>query len=147
MLSAIRELAAEPRKFRSVKHAMLWYRDQLAARLRVNRCLSDVGTPRSRKSIDVADATFARLANCLRSGVHQGDPDDEDEAAGARWRVSGELLCWLLAWYEGDGWGDGTWLAGKAGLTRWTFQRRCRRTERAMRARLDAAGLLLEDEC
>ena len=68
-----------------------------------------------------------------------------DDAAAVRYRISGEMQCWLLCWYEGDEWGDGTDLASRAGLSRWAFGRRCRRTERVLRTRLEWAGLLVDD--
>lgn len=132
----LRELAAQPRTFRNVKHAILWYRDQLAGRLRTSRDVSDVGTPRSRESIDIADATFAAIAQCLRR-THPADHDPESAA----YLASGERLLWLVASYEAR-WGDNTWLADKAKLTRWSFTRLCRRTERVLHVRLEYANLL-----
>lgn len=139
MSAVLRELAAIPRTFHSVKHALLWYRDQLATRLRVNRDISDVGTPRSRESIDVADATFAAIAQCLR---RQHPADHEPESAA--YLASGERLLWLVASYEAR-WGDNIWLADKAKLTRWSFTRLCRRTERVLHLRLEYADLIIDE--
>lgn len=136
----LRELEAEPRTFQTVKGAMTWYTGQLQARARVNRDLASVGTPKSRAAIEQANATFAKIANCLKA-THHTDPTDPDYAAATRYRITGEMLLWLMAWYEST-WGDGQWLADKAGITRWSFTRRCRRTERALRTRLEGSGLI-----
>lgn len=129
---ALRALAASPRSFRSVKAALLWYHRQLQSRLRVNRDLADVGTPRNVETAEIAVATFAAIANCLKP-VHETDgrkyiePNsalpfgewrlrDEDEISELRARITGERQMWLLAWYEGDdsdGWGNDGFIATK----------------------------------
>lgn len=124
------------RTFHSPRQALLWYRDQLASRLRCTRDLEGVSVRLSAEARERRDATFAKLANCLRRD-HPADVEPES----AQWLMSGERVAWLLASYEAR-WGDNTWLADRANLTRWTFTRLCRRTERVLRRRLDFAGLL-----
>jgi len=98
----LRELGATHRRFRSVKQAMLWYRDQLAAKLQATRQGFEAGAgPRSREARDQAQAAFAAIAQCLRV-AHPSDPADVDDAAAVRYRISGEMQCWLLCWYEGN---------------------------------------------
>lgn len=130
----LRELGAETRLFRSVRGALLWYADQLGRRRRVSAGFEAHGAPISREAIDRTNATFAAVAYCLRS-VHHADTRPPPVAG---W---GEKLLWLVAWYEST-WGDGSVLAQQAGLTRWAFTRQCRRTERILRGRMEAAGLL-----
>lgn len=131
----LREFGAEVRRFRSARHALLWYRDQLAARLRSTRQGFALGAgPRSRESRDQAQATFAAVAQCLRARA-----EDEEEQAAMR----GECVVWLVASYEAR-WGDLTLLSERAGMTRWAFTRRCARTERYLGMRLRAAGLLVQ---
>lgn len=129
--TVLRELGAETRTFRTVKGAMLWYAGQLAVRLRVNQGY-EVGTaPRSQEARERTNATFAAIAGCLRS-YHTADLESP---------LPGEHVLWLVAWYETT-WGDGQFLADKAGLSRWAFTRRCRKTERTLRRRMECAGLL-----
>jgi hypothetical protein len=118
----LRELGAATRTFRTVKGAMLWYVGQLAARLRVNRDYEWGSTPRCEEARHVTNATFAKVANCLR-----GEP--------------GERVLWLVAWYETTE-GDGGYLAEQANLTRWAFVKRCKKTERTIRVRMEEAGIL-----
>ena len=115
------ELGATKLRFHSVKQAVLWYRREAAKRLW--RCtVLEVGcAPRRPDERDQANATYAAIAVCLKGLDH---------------------IPWLVGWYEGDGWGDGTWLAEQAGMTRWAFTRRCRKTERELRLRMDNAELL-----
>ena len=117
----LRELGAATRTFRGVRHALLWYRDQLAKRLSLARRYEFGAIPRSAEAREQTNATFAAVAACL---------------TGPR-----EPLIWLVAWYEHTE-GDGTWLAQQAGLTRWAFARRCRKTEKAVRWKMEDAGLL-----
>lgn len=130
----LRELGAETRRFRSVKGALLWYAAQLARRLRVNRGY-DEGCPTSRERIDQTNATFAAIAACL-SAYHPADIESP---------IPGAHIVWLVAWYETT-WGDGEFLAQQAGLSRWVFTRRCRKTERALWRRMEEAGLMEERE-
>lgn len=139
--AVVRELGCATRKFRSPKQALLWYRGQLDSRLRVSIDLTAGGTRRSQEARDQTNATFAAIARCLHF-AHWTDPTDADDLAAIRFRLSGEMITWLCAWYEGDGWGDGAYLAKKARLHRDTFRRRCLRTERAFRNRLESDGLL-----
>jgi len=129
----LRELGAETRTFRTVKGAMLWYAGQLANRLRVNRDFEAGVVPRSTESINRANATFAALAGCLRS-YHPADTESP---------LLGEHVLWLVAWYETTE-GDGQYLADWAEMSRWAFVKRCRKTERTLRKRMEQAGLLEE---
>jgi hypothetical protein len=132
----LREFGAEVRRFRSARHALLWYRDQLARRLQATRQGFEQGAgPRSREARDQAQATFAAIAQCLRAR-----PSDDDEERAA---MRGECVVWLVASYEAR-WGDLTLLSERADMTRWAFTRRCARTERYLAARLRAAGLLVQ---
>lgn len=142
--STLRELGAISRTFTSVKWAMIWYRQQAARRLW--RCtVLEIGTvPYSEEKKSEDGATYAKITACLRN-PHPTDPEDQDEAAEVRWHMSDDRLAWLVSWYEGDGWGDGTWLANKAGMNRWAFTRRCKKTERILRNRMEDAGLLEEE--
>ena len=128
----------QTRTFHSPRQALLWYRDQLASRLRCSRDLEGVSVRLSAEARERRDRTFARVANCLRRD-HLADVEPES----AQWLMSGERVAWLLASYEAS-WGDNTWLADSADLTRWTFTRLCRRTERVLRKRLESAGLIEE---
>jgi len=72
---------------------MLWYVGQLAARLRVNRDLEWGSTPRCEEARQQTNATFAAVAQCLRT-------------------LPGEHVLYLVAWYETT-WGDGQSLPTK----------------------------------
>jgi len=138
----LREFGAEVRRFRSARHALLWYRDQLAAKLRSTRQGMELGSgPASREKRDQAQATFAAIAQCLRR-QHSSDPVDEDERAEVHAAMRGECVVWLVASYEAR-WGDLTLLSERAGLHRDAFSRRIARTERFLRVRLRATGLLV----
>lgn len=157
----LRELHAEARTFRTVKGTLLWYRDQLARRLRVNRDPSSAGAGSGERD----DATFAAVAACLRM-YHPADLDGDGLAFVPRGRASGgvwtpgESLLWLVAWYENTS-DDGSdmaiesgleirqrrnpsagLLAVKAGLERRAFNRRCKTIQRKLRLRLAFALLL-----
>ena len=119
----LRELGAATRTFRGVRHALFWYRDQLAKRLSLARRYEFGAIPRSAEAREQTNATFAAVAACL---------------TGPR-----EPLIWLVAWYEHTE-GDGTWLAEQAGMSRWAFVRRVRKTERMLQDRLLNAGLVEE---
>ena len=118
----LRELGAEVRCFQTVRGALLWYRDQLAKRLRVNRDPASVGTPTSREERDQRQATFAAVAVAIR--------DVKD-------------IAWLVCWYE-TRYGDGVWLADRYGVSRWAFMRRMRRVEREVRERMQEQGVVEE---
>lgn len=118
----LRELGAEHRTFHTVRGALLWYRDQLAQRLRVNRDPADMGTPTNQRERDQKAATFAAVAYATR-GVQD--------------------IAWLVCWYE-TRYGDGVWLADRYGCSRWAFMRRMRKVEREVRGRLEDAGVLEE---
>lgn len=139
----LRELGCEHRTFRTVKGALLWYVDQMLTKLRMNHAL---GEERVRLSVEERErgrATLAKVRNCCEE-AHESDA----EITGMRLRemlpLRGELLMYLIAWYEAD-YGDGARLARKAAMTRWAFDRRCQRTEKILRHRMQAAGLLVED--
>jgi len=119
----LRELGAEKLRFESVKRAVIWYRREAARRIwRCTVMELEIGRiPFSTEDRNRNNATFAAIAVCLKGIEH---------------------IPWLVGWYEGDGWGDGTWLAEQAGMTRWRFQRRCRKTERELRRRLESADLM-----
>lgn len=151
--AALRELDAVPRTFRTVKGALLWYRDELMRRV---RC----------KSSHLDAPTFSAVLFCLK----EHHPADEIGRGLAyvpygRWKNQprwgpGEAILWLVAWYENTA-DDGTdmaeeaglemklhrdpdanALALRAGLQRRAFQRRCEATARKMRLRLVHAGLI-----
>lgn len=157
--AVVRELSAEARTFRTVKGALLWYRDELLRRL---RC---------RGAGHLNDATFAAIGGCLR----EHHPADEigrglSYTPYGRWKnqpvwATGEALLWLLAWHENnedDGTDmaveaglvlplrhrdpDASTLALRAGLQRRAFQRRCEATDRKLRLRLVYAGLILDND-
>lgn len=134
--AALRELGAVPRKFLTVKGALLWYRDELARRVRVSSDPAAVGSPRNQAREDETVATFAAIAQCLKR-AHYADIEPESAA----FLSSGERLCWLVASYEAR-WGDNCWLADRANLTRWSFTRLCKRTERVLQTRMRAAGIV-----
>lgn len=164
----LRELHAEARTFRTPKGALLWYRDQLARRLRVNRDPASAGMGGGERD----DATFAAVANCL-STYHPADLDEHGLAIvplrrDQRVWSAGEALLWLVAWYENTS-DDGaemalaaglefkqrrnagaSLLAVKAGLERRAFNERCSTVQNKLRRRLAFAtsdrpcGLLLD---
>lgn len=150
----LRELGARTRTFRSVRQAMLWYRDELARRLQCTRQgFEPSGAPRSAEAQAETHATFAAIAQCLRANGLGITPDGRSR--GQRAWGDGESLCWLLAWYE-NGADDGTQIAGdairvagaselalEAGLTRRVFHRRCQCVQAEISARLADVGLLV----
>lgn len=164
----LRELHAETRKFRTVKGALLWYRDELARRVRATRDPASIGMGGGARD----DATFAAIAVCLKSQYHPADDQGDGLAfvpVGRARRqpvwTPGESLLWLVAWYENtsdDGAEmalqagleerpqrrnpDAGWLALKAGIERRSFNRRCHRIAARLRLRLVAASLVLDSD-
>lgn len=150
----LRELGAMPRGLRSVRAAMLWYRDQLARRLQCTRQGFEPSSgARSAERQAEMQSTFAAIAQCLRAAGLDVTPDGRSR--GQRPWAGGEALCWLIAWYE-NGADDGTQIAGdavrvdgaselalEAGLTRRVFHRRCQRVQGEVAERLKDAGLLV----
>jgi len=130
----LRELGARRKTFHSVRGALLWYRSELARRLQCTRQGFEAGAGSCSATLrEERAATFAAVASCLKARSE----DDEEVAAALR----GECVAWLLASYEAR-WGDNTFLADRANLSRWAFTRRCARTERFLRVRMVAAGIL-----
>lgn len=140
----LRELGAEPRKFKSPKQAMLWYRDELAARLCMSRDPSSVGTGSTKERRDQKVATFATLSRCMPAR-HRSDSTITSMAMQKALPMTGERLSYLVAWYENT-YGNGDDLARKwdpnSDEPRWKFIRWCQTTERVLRHRLEAENLL-----
>lgn len=143
----LRELGAEKRTFRTPRHVLLWYQEQLAARLRVNRDPASVGTPSNRRARDQREATFAAIGVCLAER-HDSDADLPESLVDAL-PMRGERLVYLAAWYENT-YGNGGDLAmrwnPRGDNPRWAFMRWCRITERILRHRFTAAGLIEESD-
>jgi hypothetical protein len=138
---ALAELGGVTRAFdKGVCQLMCWYRDQMAVRLRAMRGREERIQPPSPEDRVRTQATLAAIQACLGE-YHIADDDVMSVPLRKMLPLDRELLVWLVAWYEGD-WGDGSDLAKRAGLTRWSLDRRCRRTEAILRGRFLSAGLI-----
>lgn len=125
---------AAPRTFVSVKHALAWYCEIRASRMGRAINLESMRTPRSQADIDSSQATYARIAECLTE-KHEADRDDEPLPE----RHVTRLLCWMFS-----GWTQES-QAEEADVTLHALQTWMRATERRLRGRFEARGLLRED--
>lgn len=121
----------EVRQFKSTAHAVLWYVAQKERRaLRANPL--ERGTSRAPQAyIDAQQATYARLIPCFERQRDEADLEDDF------------LLFWrriedLARWYGHSA----VRLADDLGLSTYELARYCRFTERVLRRRLEARGLL-----
>lgn len=123
---------------------MMWYRDQLAARLRASRDPASVGTPTSAESRDIRTATFAVITRCIGS-THPADATQSSMPARSALPLDRTRLLYLVEWYENT-YGNGKDLARKWDRDtedpRWKFMRWCRTTERVLRHRFEDEGII-----
>lgn len=129
--SVARDLGAEGRQFKSVAHAVLWYIAQKERRS-LRAIPMERGAPRAPQAhIDAQQATYARLVLVMES---QRDPADMDDEFLLFWRRVEDLA----RWYEYSA----VHLADELGMGEDGVNRYCRLTERILRRRLEARGLL-----
>ena len=120
-LAIRRELGCEPRKFKTVRGAMLWLSEERAKRLRMEQPYEAGATPRSLEARDRANATYGDLVRCM-------NPVDLP-------------LIWVLPeWHRG--WTPRKELAQDLGLSEYTLRKAMRFTEGKVKSRLEDAGLL-----
>lgn len=126
-----KELCCEVRQFKSVAHAVLWYVAQKERRsLRANPM--ERGASRAPQAyIDEQQATYARLVVVMES---QRDPADLEDDFLLFWRRIEDLARWYGH--------SAVRLADDLGLSTYELARYCRFTERVIRRRLEARGLL-----
>lgn len=126
-----RELGAEIRQFKSVAHCVLWYVAQKERRsLRAHPM--ERGISRAPQAyIDAQQATYARLVLVMET---QRDPADVEEDFLLFWRRIEDLA----RWYEHSA----IHLADELGMSEDAVNSYCRFTERVVRRRLEARGLL-----
>lgn len=130
----LKELHAEARTFKTVAGCLLWYASERARRMGVVVPL-EVGTaPRSVESRNQADATYAKIANCLVPR-HPADWD-------VRRAVTEQDIEDLLIYYDDE---DGQPAqVQKRGISYQKFLTDCRLTRNVIRRRFKDAGLLEE---
>jgi len=128
-----RELHAVPRQFTTVKGALLWWLEARSRREGRAIDLESAGAPQSQERADVVAATYARVARCLVERDREIDP------VGAV-LVTRDRLGLLVAWYASDRMQQR--LADEAEVSLWEFHRTCRATERVLRVRMRARGVV-----
>ena len=135
------ELVAAPRRFATVKGAVLWYLEARAHRCGRAIDLGAVGSPSNARHRDQLQATYARVAECM---AHRHAADDaEDFPPRGPPALNDETMEMLCSWLSSRR--SQAYLADEAGLPEDGFARWMRRLERVLRERMRARGLLVEE--
>src|SRR3954471_22703063 len=129
--SVVRELAGEVRQFKSVAHCVLWYVAQKERRSLRAVPMERGGSRAPQAYIDAQQATYARLVVVMES---QRDPADLEDDFLLFWR----RIEHLARWYGHSAQS----LQDELGLGEQGLASYCRFTERILRRRLEARGLL-----
>jgi hypothetical protein len=131
--AVMRELGARPRTFTTVKGALLEYFRQHTRGGRAMDPGRDSGGPVSQQRLDETQATYAGLIKCMVE--HDPDVDLRGDT-----RTTEASIAELAAWYVSTI--AQQHMADVARMSMQSFSRRCGRTERVLRRRMQAHGVL-----
>lgn len=149
--STLRELGATHRTFKTVKGAMLFYRDELSRRLSVSRGFEVGLAPRSREERNADQAACAAISRCIVAN-HWSDESIDSARMMEELPLEQGSILFLVAHYENTE-SNGQELAQQWALDKprpkdsgenptWRFIRWCRIVERVLRHRMVAARVI-----
>jgi hypothetical protein len=127
-------IMAAPRAFTNVKHALVWYFETRAAKSGRAINLETQRLPRAQSNIDSSEKSFALIGECL-GPRHAADDLERDPEPMPEDHVP-RLICWFASGWSQDS------QAEEAGVSLHALQRWMKSTERRLRRRFEARGLL-----